>query len=490
VSKSQLIKPTGHRFKPVRRLTNQAALNSASHLMSETAHDLRSPLTTVQESMRLIKDGEQGDLTSEQRLYLTSAMDQCDCMFQMIDEMVQLKRLRTGIPRVHRQWIPISEIRKSIDETLRPWALPRKIDVLWDIMLDAETKVYADLALVRRLVVNLATNAIRVTPENGVVLVQLQRPRGSSAVRWAIIDRGGGIKRKVLQRISCNDDPSDSTGEVAESMSGGEGLGLLISRQLAALHFSDLQICSRFGQGTEVSFATVFGGPRGVADAWSNWRMGNRTSLSQPRHRDGRLQRVDQGNHLADKKASKKVVESPIMSVKLTHNATRPRCDKQVVAGIVSLGAAVPRSTAEAFDHLMQRQQRMFDFVYRVESRQWVWAFDLDPADLDARIESVSDAVITQIPDARMTWSEPQIIPIGDRVTHSRLSDLLVRSTLAASSSTNVNDQDEVRLGTLPIGESKVAASRLEDELRRLTGRFRSESRVLAKQVQKLSRGI
>ena len=158
-----------------------------------------------------------------------------------------------------------------------------------------------------------------------------------------------------------------------------------------------------------------------------------------------------------------------------------------MVAGTVSLGAAVPRSTADTFDHLMQRQQRMFDFVYRVESRQWVWAFDLDPEALDARIESISDEVITQIPEARMTWSAPQIIPIGDLVTHSRLSDLLVRSTLAASSSTNVNDQDEVHLGTLPIGESKVAASRLDDELRRLTGRFRSESRVLARQVEKLS---
>jgi len=441
----------------------------------------------VQESVRLIKDGDQGDLTSEQLLYLTSAMDQCDCMFQMIDEMVQLQRLRTGIPRIDRKWISISEIRKSIDETLRPWALPRKIDVLWDIMLVAETKVYADLALVRRLVVNLATNAIRVTPENGVVLVQLQRPRGSSSVRWAIVDRGGGIKRNVLQQMSCNDDTADGPGTVTEPMSGGEGLGLLISRQLAALHFSDLQICSRRGQGTEVSFATVFGGPRRVADAWSNWRMANRTSLRQPRHRDGRLQRVDHANHLADKTAAKKCVESLIMSVKLSHNATRPRCDKQVVAGTVSLGAAVPRSTADTFDHLMQRQQRMFDFVYRVESRQWVWAFDLDPEALDARIESISDEVITQIPEARMTWSAPQIIPIGDLVTHSRLSDLLVRSTLAASSSTNVNDQDEVHLGTLPIGESKVAASRLDDELRRLTGRFRSESRVLARQVEKLS---
>lgn len=489
MSKSQLQKSTGHRFTPVRRQTHQSALNSAAHLMSETAHDLRSPLTTVQESMRLVRDGGSGNLTSEQLLYLTSAIDQCDCMFQMIDEMLQLERLRTGIPRIDRQWVSISEIQTSIAETLRPWALPRKIDVLWDIMLDPETKVYADLPLVRRLVVNLATNAIRVSPENGVVLVQLQRPRGSSLVRWAIIDRGGGIKRKVLQRMACDNESADGTAAVIESMGGGEGIGLLISRQLAALHFSDLQICSRFGQGTEVSFATVSGGPRGVADAWSNWRMENSRNPLKPRYYDGLLHRVDQGNHVAADTATTRV-GLPIMSVKLSHNATRPRCEKQVIAGTVSLGAAVSRSTADTFDHLLQRQQRMFDLVYRVESRKWVWAFDLDFEALEARLESICDEVVTQIPDARMSWSAPQTIPIGDRVTHSRLSDLLVRSTLAASSLTNVNDQDEVRLGTLPIGESKIAANRLDDELRRLAGRFSSESRVLAKQVEKLSRGV
>jgi hypothetical protein len=490
VSKPQLKHATGHRFGPVRRPTERTALNVASHLISETAHDLRSPLTTVRESMRLIKNGDAGDLGPEQLLYLTSAMDQCDCMFQMVDEMVQLERLRTGIPRVHRQWVPISEIRKSIEETLRPWALPRKIDVLWDIMLDPETKVYADLGLVRRLVVNLATNAIRVTPEKGVVLVQLQCPRGSSVVRWAVIDRGGGIKRNVLKQMSGNCDFPDGNDAAAVSTIGGEGLGLLISRQLAALHFSHLQICSRFGQGTEVSFKTVFGGPRGVADAWANWRMENRTALKKPRHRDGRLQRVDRGNHLADKKIPETPVELPIMSVTLSHNATRPKCDKRVVAGVVALGATVARATADRFDHLLQRQQRMFDFVYRVESRQWVWAFDIEPEALHARIESISDEVVTQIPDARMTWSDPQIIPVCDRVTHSRLSDLLVRSTLAASSGTNISDQDEVRLGTLPIGESHVAAGRLDDEMRRLTKRFRSESRALTKQVKKLSEGV
>ena len=436
--------------------------------MSETAHDLRSPLTTVRESIRLIRNGDAGAVAPEQHVYLVSAMDQCDCMFQMIGEMLQLERLRTGTPRVDRKWVAISEIRKSIDETLRPWALPREIDVLWDIMLDPATLVYADVAMLRRLVVNLATNAIRVTPEKGVVLVQLQRSGSAGGIRWSVIDRGRGIKRKDLQRIS----------ERGVSLGGGEGLGLLISRQLAALHFSELEICSRFGKGTEVSFETVSGGPRGVAEAWSRWR----TARSRPLEQDGKLQRFDQADHVPEKQR----VELPVMAVTLSHEATRPRCENRMAAGTVSLGATVSRAVADDFDHVFQRQQRMFDFVYRVESRRWVWTLDVDSEGVSTRIDSITDEILNQIPETRMTWSPSRMIPVATRITHSRLSDLLVRSTLAASTLSNVNDQDEVRLGTLPIGDCKVAANRLDDELRRLTARFQTESRALKQQARNL----
>ena len=152
----------------------------------------------------------------------------------------------------------------------------------------------------------LAKNAICVSPVSGVVLVQLQPQSCSSAVRWAIIDRGGGIRRRVMQQMCNNDISTGGSDAVAESGSGGEGLRLFISRQLAALHFSDLQVCSRIGHGTEVLFTTVLGGPRGVVDAWSSWRNGNPRSLQKPRHRDGRLQRVDRGNHQTDEKVFEK----------------------------------------------------------------------------------------------------------------------------------------------------------------------------------------
>ena len=54
----------------------------------------------------------------------------------MIEEMVQLERLRTGIPRVDQQWVSIAEIRKSTRRRFGHQVIPRKIDVLWDVMVD------------------------------------------------------------------------------------------------------------------------------------------------------------------------------------------------------------------------------------------------------------------------------------------------------------------------------------------------------------------
>ncbi len=127
----------------------------------------------------------------------------------------------------------------------------------------------------RRLVVNLVTNSIRVTPEEGYVLIRLESIRNGEAIRWSVIDQGTGISESDMQRIA----------DRQVSFGGGEGLGLSICRQLAALHFSPLQIRSRLGSGTEVSFETAAAGPRSVAQSWSRWRVARRARRN---HRRGK----------------------------------------------------------------------------------------------------------------------------------------------------------------------------------------------------------
>ncbi|MFK8111459.1 MAG: sensor histidine kinase [Rubripirellula sp.] len=441
--------------------------------MSETAHDLKSPLTTVREAIRIVHDGYVGDVTSDQKGFLSSAMDQCDCIEQMIGEMVQLERLRTGTPRVTRRWVPIQEIRHGIDETLRPWAMPRQIEVLWDGADDSSETVFADPAMLRRLIVNLVTNAVRVTAEGGTILIRIQR-QNPDAVRWSVIDQGTGISEANLQQIA----------DQQTSFSGSEGLGLAISRQLAALHFSSLFIRSRLGSGTEVSFDTVAGGPRSIADAWSAWRVAQRGPLKKPQHRDdseiGQLQKP----RLCTPRRMR--LDPPVLSVELSHEASKPRCEDRLAAGTVTVGAAVSREAADSFDKLLQTELQMFDLVYRVSTRRWAWFFDTDAHGVQDRIDSIKDAAVAKIPTARTTWSKPQMVPVEARRTTARVSDLIVRESLAASAPNHGLDKNQVRLGTAPIEVSEVASQRLDEELRRLASQMRVQTKNLQQQAKNL----
>lgn len=446
----------------------------AARVVSETAQDLRSPLTVVREAIRLVGDGSLGQVNDDQHACLSAAIDQCNRMDQMIGEMVQLERLRTGSPRANRSWIEVSSVRAAVDETLRSWATPNHIDVLWDIGDEAAKSVFADASMLRRLIVNLSTNAIRASKPGGIVLIRLQRTHADEMVRWSIVDQGSGIAERDVHRIvSRNGDPG-----------GDAGVGLSICRQLAAVHFSPLQIRSRAGYGTEVCFQTPAMGPRSVASAWARWRIAARGPLQKPTRRSGAMAGSNSVRRLDGD--SQVRLDPPSVAVELSHDTVKPRCEDRLAAGTVTLGAAVSRQAADDFDRLLQSQLQMFELVYRTETRRWVWVFDVDAHGVDDRIAMIGDSANESIGGVRMAWSTPQMIPIDDRRTASRLSDLMVRESLAASTSSRVVDQDTVRLGSSPIVPNGNAELRLDAEMRHLSVQMKNQSARLRQQANNL----
>lgn len=458
----------------------------AVRLLSETAHDLRTPLSTVRESVRLVRDGEAGEVNADQQRLLDAALTQCDCAAQMVDDMAQLERLQTGLPRVRRRWIAVRDVRQAVDETLQPWAAPRQVPVLWDGAEDPTQLTFADAEMLRRLVGNLLTNAVRATRRGQAVLVRLERVRGGEAIRWSVIDQGAGIEQGRLKHLIRRQ----------FSGGGGEGLGLSICRQFASLHFSALTLRSRVGVGTEVAFETPACGPTSVAESWTRWRLAERDRRKALIRRRVEAapaatgspvmtERVSAGDPLISETVHSRI-DPPAATVEVTHDGPPPRCRDQVLAGTVSLGAATNRATAEAVDELLQNQQRMYDLVYRVASHRWVWLLDTPPAEVGERLEEIRDRAVERIGGARLSWTDPVPVPIDRRRLGPRVSDLLVREALSASTLRGKTDTNEVRMGTAPVEHSPIAAERLDQEVRRLSGRLSRQSIRLQEQAQRI----
>ncbi len=446
-------------------------LDVAVRMLSETAHDLRSPLTTIRESVRLVRDGDLGSLSEEQHSMLVAAMDEVDRVNQMISDMSQIERLRSGLPRTQREWVTVKSLRDDIDQTLRPWSIPRGVSVLWDGADSPTASVFVDPSLMRRLLVNLVANAIRATDEGGTVLIKLEPRRGAETLAWTVIDQGAGIAEAELERIASRH----------VSLTGGEGLGMAISRQLAALHFSNLAIRSRLGVGTEASIETAAGGPHSVAQAWTRWRV----QAGAAKHRP--VQRGDVAMAPSAHNAIQKTLrlDPPVCSVSLRSETSPPRCAEQLTATIVTLGADTARVDADRFDGVLQNQLTMFELAYRVDIRRWVCILDADARIAAGRITAIDGMCRHRETNLRASWSDPQFIAVDEQRLAPRMSELLVRHSLNQMSSKSL-DGNEVRLGTTPIGPSPVAANRLDDEMRRLGERWRKTSTMLVTQAQQL----
>src|SRR6056297_1003103 len=109
-----------------------AAVDAAAKLLSETAHDLRLPLTGVREAIRLIHDGDAGPVTMFQRELLGDALGQCDAIQQLADNMLRVDRLRNGAPAIVRRWIAPAELREASLSVLNSIAVPRRVTIAWE----------------------------------------------------------------------------------------------------------------------------------------------------------------------------------------------------------------------------------------------------------------------------------------------------------------------------------------------------------------------
>ncbi|MDM4018885.1 sensor histidine kinase [Roseiconus lacunae] len=461
-------------------LDQSEAFETLTRLISETAHDLRAPLTTIREAVRLVRDGDLGRLSKSQQECLTAAIDQCNCAGQMVEEMVQSRRFETGFGNVRRTWVSIDAIREQVESTLQPWALPRNINLLWDGPFGEDVLIYADPALLRRLLVNLANNAIRVTSPQQAVMIRAQRHFNSQMMNWSVVDQGRGITPHDLELISAGKAPTQSIG----------GLGLLISRQLAAAHFSKLRIESRVGTGTATSFHTPMGGPAGVVANFALWR----TQLAQPKsvsaaEPDEMVYEVAPIQPQTSNRGSKRTsrpesiaaprrvrIDVPSQAVDLGVANVAPIFPHHLYLTSIEVGAAVANTAISDFDYLLQRSMRVTEMAYRTSQRSWVIAFDADSTTGPSRRHEIERTVQMELESLRIRWGNESVI--GSVLSEefatklsSMMTDMIVRQSLfhAQQSFSDPNTDFDGR----PVEiESTIPASRLDRELSNLRGRW------------------
>lgn len=451
--------------RPIRGVPSP--VQTAARLLSETAQDLCVPLTAIRDAVRLVHDGYLGPVTDEQECCLSESLARCDEMQLVVGDMLQMERLRSGMPQTCRQWIDAAEVCRTVEATLSPVVADRRVALVWDTP-PSGALIYADADQLRRLLINLIGNAIRVTPVGGQVLVRAAEITTRGSWRFAVRDRGPGVDLSTLQRSARR---GISAGE-------GEGLGLAISRQLASLHLGLLQATSAPGEGAEFAFEVAAAGPRSVADAWIRWREAIAGATDpQPQRRSRGAAASDAAPRAA--RVHKAAGSARGASLWLLHDGPPPHYPRTVAAIGVRLGQNVPADAADQLDGVLQEGLRMYELAYRADTRRWLLLWDTELQQATQRAATLQALIAVSNPAGRMTWSRPVRLDLGLRSTRARIHDWFVRDCLGTPGVWMPATADCAAAQTAPLPDlSAVACRRLDEQLRRLT-RHLARQRVL-----------
>ena len=209
-------------------------------LVAWASHDLRTPLASMQAMIEAIEDGL---ATPED--YLPTLREQVRTLTLLVDDLFELARIDAGALTLELQQLPVANLVDSTIRLLRPEAVAKNVDLV--VHADGETTAPVAPEKIERVLFNLVTNALRHTPSDGSVAVNVARR--DEDVLVSVEDTGTGLEPEALGRMFERFWRADRARSAA-----GMGLGLAIARGLVEAHGGTIWAENRAQGGARVSF--------------------------------------------------------------------------------------------------------------------------------------------------------------------------------------------------------------------------------------------
>ncbi|MHC4394198.1 MAG: PAS domain-containing sensor histidine kinase [Planctomycetota bacterium] len=219
-----------------------------SQFISTVSHELRTPLTCIKNAITNIVDGALGEINEKQRDFLNIAERNADRLARLINDVLDFQKLEAGRMQLNIQENDITKVATEAYETTLFSAKKKNVDFSFDLENNLPRAKF-DYDGISRVLLNLISNAIKFTPEQGRVSLSVQKENEELLIR--VSDTGMGIPKKdllkIFDRFYCVHQP--------EKQISGTGLGLTIVNKIVMRHGGRIEVESQPNQG---STFTVF----------------------------------------------------------------------------------------------------------------------------------------------------------------------------------------------------------------------------------------
>ena len=218
-----------------------------TNFIATVSHELKTPLASIKMSLALLEDKRVGELNQEQDKLVSHIKDDSQRLLKITGELLDLAQVETGNIQLHKDQVEPRAIMDYAINALKVQAEQKKVVV--DVKCDESLpKVNCDLEKTSWVLVNLLSNAIRYSPEQSHVLVELTA--ANESVVFSVKDSGKGIDPKYKTRVF------EKFYKIPDAYAGntGTGLGLAISKEFIIAQGGEIWMESELNQGSKFSF--------------------------------------------------------------------------------------------------------------------------------------------------------------------------------------------------------------------------------------------
>jgi len=221
------------------QLLNQTRLATIGATAASVGHDLRNPLQVIVNTLFLVKKKFEGmptplrELAEEQGL-----VEQCGTIEKQVEYMNKIVSDLQDYARPVKPELMETDIHKLINDTLSTITVPENIKVTTVIEEDFP-KLMIDSAMIKRVLTNLATNAVQAMPDGGRLTVKASKEGETASI--SVEDTGVGIPAKNIEKLF---QPLFTT------KAKGVGLGLAVCRRMVEAHGGKIVVESKVGKGS------------------------------------------------------------------------------------------------------------------------------------------------------------------------------------------------------------------------------------------------
>lgn len=202
----------------------QNAEENRKRMISNITHELKTPLAVIHSYAEGLQEGIAGE---NQDRYLEVIMEESDRMDGMVLEMLDLSRLEAGKVRLSSDRFSLLELVKSVFEKLHFLVEQKKLEIIYPFPQDFQ--ITADEGRIAQVITNLATNAIKYSPEEGKIWVEAYQFKGRT--HFTIENQCDPLSQEALEKVWDSFYRTD-----ASRTEKGTGLGLTITKAIVELH--------------------------------------------------------------------------------------------------------------------------------------------------------------------------------------------------------------------------------------------------------------